>query len=378
MRGWMAAPILLAAAVAVAVSGQNAPARAQDDNKPVEENFTTADGVRLKGLFHRTAKPAAGNPVVILLYQPGPGNTLDKPGDWAGLTKTLNDKGFHVFRFDWRGHGKSKDIVDTDLFWNNPITGPFNRRITGANKKQNKNKNELDIKNDFPNELARQRYFPVYIMDLMAARNHLDGKNDQGELNSSSIYLIGDRDTASLGMLWMAAEWAWPAIHPLLPAGATYKIVPMQGIIVDPEAGRDIAGAVWLSASRPQAFVERLVADWAKNAAKLRDNNPMLFLYGEKDGPGLTHARFFYDQVLVAKGNRALGVKALEQTFMQDVKGTNLKGVSLLGNDAMLGTESTIMKYFEARQKDRAAVVRRERKYPGPYFIDFSYFGIRP
>jgi len=103
----------------------------------------------------------------------------------------------------------------------------------------------------------------------------------------------------------------------------------------------------------------------------------MVFLYGEKDAKGKIEANFYFDQVLVAKGNKNLGVKPLEQTFLTEIKGTNLKGVALLGNDAQLGTETTVLKYLEARQKDRASVVRRDRKYPGPYFIDLRYFGIQ-
>ncbi len=372
MRRWMAAPVLFATVAILASLGNNSRAIAQE--KPLEENFVTADGVRLKGLFHKAATPAPGNPVVILLYQPGVGNTLDKPGDWAGLTKTLNDKGFHVFRFDWRGHGKSKDIVDPDLFWNNNITGAWNQKyVKGYNKKPIKN--DIDVKVDLaPNS----RYFPMYVQDLAAARNHLDGKNDQNDLNSSSIYLIGAGDTASLGMLWMAGEWVRPAIHPLLGGGAVYKVVPTNNIIVDPEAGRDIAGAAWLSASRPAMIPERTVTDWTKASLKLRDNNPMLFLTGEKDTKGHTDSKFFFDQVLVAKGNKTIGIKSLEKTYLTELKGTNLKGVALLGNDGQLGTETTLIKYFEAQQKDRAAVVRRQRNYPGPYYIDLAYFGLRP
>ena len=371
MRRWMAAPLLLAAAAILTGFGDNSRAIAQE--KPLEENFTTADGVRLKGLFHKAATPAPGSPVVILLYQPGVGNTLDKPGDWAGLTKSLNEKGFHVFRFDWRGHGKSKDIVDTDLFWNNTITGPWNQKyVKGANKKPVKN--DIDVKTD----LLNSRYFPMYVQDLAAARNHLDGKNDQGDLNTSSIYLIGAGDTASIGMMWMAGEWVRPAIHPLLPNGAIYKVVPTRFIIVDPEAGRDVAGAVWLSASRPSMITERVISDWSKGALKMRDNNPMLFLFGEKDAKSHTEAKFYFDTVLVAKGNKTIGIKPLDKTFVTELKGTNLKGVALLGNDGQLGTETTILKYLEAQQKDRAAVVRRDRKYPGPYYIDLSHFGLIP
>lgn len=372
MRRWMAAPVLFAAAVALAVLGESRPVLGQD--KPVEENFTTADGVRLRGLFHKAGKAAAGNPVVILLYPPGAGNDMNKPGDWAGLTKTLTDKGFHVFRFDWRGHGKSTDITDPNEFWHNPFTGAWNRKnVAGGAPRYTKN--TISAKTDIRNNNS---YLPVYVTDLAAARMHLDGKNDQGDLNTSSIYLIGAGDTATIGTMWMAAEWVRPAIHPTLGGGLTYKYTPFPGIIVDPEAGRDIAGAIWLTGTRAPATRERTVAGWMTLAPKLRENNPMLFLYGAKDAAGKRQGQFFFEEVLVARGNRALQVKALDQTFLTEVPNTNLKGAALLGNNAMLGTEDTIIKYLEARQKDRVSIVRKERKYVGPYYINLQYFGLLP
>ena len=91
-----------------------------------------------------------------------------------------------------------------------------------------------------------------------------------------------------------------------------------------------------------------------------------------------TESKFFFDQVLVAKGNKTIGIKPLDKTFLTELKGTNLKGVALLGNDGQLGTETTLIKYFEAQQKDRAAVVRRQRNYPGPYYINLAAFGLNP
>jgi hypothetical protein len=375
MRRWLAAPLLFASLVGVASQGD---VTAQDENKPVEETFPTADGVRLKGLFHKSPKPATGNPVVILLYEPGVGNSMDKPGDWSGLTKTLSDKGFHVFRFDWRGHGKSKDITDPNEFWFNPVTGPWNKKyVRGWNKKPIKN--DLDVKTDMVSGI--KGYTPIFVNDIAAARAHLDGKNDQNDLSTSSIYLIGAGDAAGLGLLWMTGEWVRPAIHPVFGNGAVYKFVPTPGVVVDPEAGKDIAGAVWLTGTRPAAFQARVVSDWVKNQQKLRDNNPMLLMYGGDDPTAKASANYFFNEVLVAKGNKTLGIKALEQTFAEEVKGTKVRGAALLGNNAQLKTEDTIMKYLEARQKDRASVVRRERKYPGPYYFDLSnpsFGGFRP
>jgi pimeloyl-ACP methyl ester carboxylesterase len=380
MRRWLALPVMFAAAALLALSGAPRPAQAQD-GKPVEETFTTADGVRLKGLFHRSPKGGQGDPVVVLLYPPGPDRTMLKPGDWDGLAKTLNDNGFHVFRFDWRGHGKSTDITDPlgdgtgfSGFWTNRFTGLWHqnpRYVVGANRRPVKN--ELNVKTDI-----RPGYFPVYATDLAAVRLHLDQKNDQGDLNSSSIYLIGAGDTATLAMLWLAAEWNRPAVAPVLGAGLQYKYTPMPGIVVDPPAGADIAGAIWLSASRPSVIPAPAVANWVRSNLKLRDNNPMLFLYGEKDSSGASGSRYFYDQVLVAKGNRSQGVKDLEQTFLTAVPKTSLSGVNLLGKNAETGTEDTIVKYLQARQKDRVALTRKMRNYVGPYFIDLRYFGLAP
>ena len=168
---------------------------------PVEEAFDTADGVRLKGLFHRSpGGHKQGDAVVVLLYPPGPDRDMRK-GNWDDLIGRLNDAGFHVFRFDWRGHGGSAEIADpvgdnTRLagFWTNAITGGWNRRhVRGYSRRPVKN--DLRVKPDI--DLAR--YLPVFVTDLAAARLHLDQKNDQGEVNTSSIYLVGAGDTAALG-----------------------------------------------------------------------------------------------------------------------------------------------------------------------------------
>ena len=381
MRRWMAAPFLFAALTASTLLTDAPEAAAQDKKHPdpVEENFKTADGVRIKGYFHKSANPLPSKGVVILLYEPGVGNSMNKPGDWEGLTKTLLDGdpkmgGFNVFRFDWRGHGKSKDITDPIEFWNNNITGPWNKKyVKGFNKKPIKN--DIDVKTDVAN---LKSYLPVLVNDLAAARLHLDEKNDAGDINSSSIYVIGAGDAAGLGFLWLAAEWARPAIHPLLGGGVAYKLVPTNGITVDPEGGNDIAGAVWLSGTKPSIFPDRTVLYWTKLTPKLRDTNHMLMLYGEKDNASKAAANFFFKQVLVADGNKTIGIKKLDQTYVHELKGTNLKGAALLGNNKELTTEDTLMKFLMGREKDRGAVVTKKRGFTSPYYIDLLRFGAPP
>jgi hypothetical protein len=50
----------------------------------------------------------------------------------------------------------------------------------------------------------------------------------------------------------------------------------------------------------------------------------------------------------------------------------------LLGSDATLKTESTIIQYFAAIQKVRQKITSKQRGYKDPYFIDPGAFGLRP
>ncbi|QDU24066.1 alpha/beta hydrolase [Urbifossiella limnaea] len=379
MRRLWSLPLLAAALVALSFDATPVEAQAA---KPTEEAFTTADGVRLKGLFHKSPNgPKQGNAVVMLLYPPGAERTMLK-GDWDGLVDALNTEGFHVFRFDWRGHGGSTDIVDPvgdnmpiggvlyNGFFSNGITGGWNVRYVKGGALAKK-PNELRVKGG----ITLPAYLPVFVNDLAAARLHLDQKNDNGEVNTSSLYIVGAGETASLGMMWLASEWQRPGVAPLLGGGLQYKATPTPGIVVDPPAGADIAGAVWLSGSRPPVFPQTTVQWWAKSSVKLRDNNKMLFLYGGTDAAAKKDADFFFDQVLVADGRKgAAGVAAVEQTFKADLGKTNLNGVALLGKDKDLKTETKILEYLKARQKDRVDMIRKSRNYVTPYYVNVNHY----
>mgnify|MGYP005838544007 FL=1 len=355
---------------------------AQKGEPPVEETFPTADGVTLRGLFYKAAQNSGSAPVVILLYPPGQrgAETDMTKGDWEGLARRLTQEGYNVFRFDWRGHGKrGHEIKDRDVFWSNPFTGPWNvKYVTGAGKKP--------LKNDIYFKDIRDplRYMPVYLLDLAAVRAHLDAKNDLQACNTSSIYLIGAGTAATLGMAWIVTEWYRPATLPgpteILPA-PRYEYVPQRiagGL--KQTGGEDISAAVWLSPIRPSVVNETSAKMWISHyAPKMRENNPMLFLYGDGDTIAQRDARFFFHEVLVGSGNRQLGLNPLNPKYLLAVKGAKtLSGVGLLGNNATLKTEDTILQFMTAIQKERAKVVARNRGYPGPLFIDLRYFGFSP
>ena len=101
----------------------------------------------------------------------------------------------------------------------------------------------------------------------------------------------------------------------------------------------------------------------------------MLFLYGDKDKlrTGVASAKYFVNEVLVAKGDKAKRVDALKFTEYQPVKDTALVGVNLLGGK--LGTEETILKYLETLEKDRKNVVRTPNRNwtKSPYVLTGLY-----
>ncbi|MCE9565657.1 MAG: hypothetical protein K8U57_26845 [Planctomycetes bacterium] len=391
MRRWLAAPLLFGAVGALLLCADTPKAQAQGAD-PVEETFLTADGIQLRGLFTKSVKSPGTDPVVILLYPPGKDNTMAK-GDWKGLATVLSKEGYNVLQFDWRGHGKSTDIKDTERFWNlqapnamfppNPFSGPWNipRLIKGAPNAAGVVKGK--IKNDllYKDLLDPVRYAPTYLFDIAAARHHLDTKNDAGDVNTSSIYLVGSDIAATLGMAWLTTEWNRPAFLPTPnqlafqgPGGfPVYKYVPqpLAGGLPNELGGGDISGAIWLSPARPTSVSEGLIKSWVKGTPKLRDNNPMLFLFGPKDAKAKAASSFFADEVLVAKPPAGSALSKLDQTLGLEVKnGEALNGVALLG--ANVGTEDTIIKYLAAIQKNRAKLIRKNRGFTAPWAIQLG------
>lgn len=386
MRRWMAAPLVLAVAIGL-TSVETRRAAAQPKDGPVAEKFKTADGVELHSLFHpanpMVAKNAASTPVIVLMYPPGPDRDMTK-GEWGGLTKELTNAGYHVFQFDWRGHGKSTTITNTKTFWGNSYlnggNANFNGYIKGGPPKMPL-KAELSVKADLGANVAR--HMPAYLNDLAAVRYHLDTKNDNNELNSSSIYVIGAGDAAALGTAWIASEWQRQRTYPnVIQLGVPrYEFVPQQlngGLVAGSEAGNDFGGAVWLTATRPTSFTEFAMKGWITKpnlAPMMRENNPMLFLYADKDTKGKGETNFYYNEMLIAEPKGKGTLVKLKQTFAQPVeKAGTLQGVKLLGEK--FGTEKLIIEYLAARQKEREKIAPKKRGYNDPYYIDVRAFGL--
>src|SRR5947209_5614593 len=78
--------------------------RAQGNAVPVD--ITTVDRVELKGAFYPSAQGKAA-PTVLLLHEFGKDS---KSTEWLKLAEALQQKGYAVLRFDFRGHGDSTGI----------------------------------------------------------------------------------------------------------------------------------------------------------------------------------------------------------------------------------------------------------------------------
>jgi hypothetical protein len=378
MCRWMFALLFFSFALWIDAAPVSAQPKA---NPPVNEWVETADGVKLHAQFTATTTPrkgetAASSPVVLLLYAPGVDQHMNK-GNWGGLKAMLNAQGFHVFQFDWRGHGKSTQIIrpsatkfDTG-FWDNRYSGEANKKyIKGADAKP--------VKKTVLVEEIDPKYFPLYIQDLAAVRFRIDQMNDEQKLNASSIYIVGEEEVVQFGFLWLAAEWKRSAFHPVI-GGQPFRVVPSAWFQKPPLGGIDIAGAVWLSAKQKQvdSITPAIMETWLKNTPALRDSNPMLFLYGEDDAKAKSSRKYFFDELLVVDG-RPPAIKPTDCTFYREMRGTNLRGVGLLGMNDQLKTEDTILAYLSQLALERGKLPAKNRCFVLPYYVDLAAFEVTP
>lgn len=337
-------------------------ARAQEAS---DELIETADGVKLRGVLYKAQNSKNGS-CVILLHDP----FTDPNKGWDDFGKALAAGGYHVLRFDFRGHGKSKDIIP-EKFWKDG----GNAVLPGGNK--NPPKKTLEEK-DYSGKPA---YFSQLVNDIAAARNHLDKLNDDGQVNTSSVYIIGAGAAATLGMMFLATEWHREQKKPMGAFGAKKLYITANGGIVAGEspAGRDYGGCVWLSPKLMKGFSKNTVENWVSTHGRdtngdLRKETPMLFVYGEKDAGGVSSSKFFFDEVMVANG-RGTKLEKLDQTYLRPRTGTNLSGVGLLGKDDTLGTEKLTLEFLNKMEELRRKKVRITREYTEPLRINLASFG---
>jgi hypothetical protein len=333
-----------------------------------EIQIETYDGVKLRGVYYAADASKMKNNACIMMLHAYTKDTK-QPG-WPAFAKKLSEDGYHVISFDFRFHGtKSMDVIP-DIFWKDP----FNKsQVTGGTKKPPKSEITFkDLKNP-------KDYFPQLVNDCMAARTFLDVLNDQGKVNTSSLYIIGVGDAASIAMLYMTAEWHRErevpnvGIPPIFVSGGRPLFVGTQ------PCGRDIAGAIFLSPARHPSMsasvIEGLLTNARYGATQLRTETPMLFINGEKDVKGKEGSKFFFDKVLVASPKTGSSLAKLPLTYHREIKDSKLAEVELLGKG--LDTEKMVTDFLEAIDKDRKnKVAIPSRKYTKPLQVLFQSYGV--
>jgi hypothetical protein len=246
-----------------------------DDAKSVD--ILTIDQVELKAKFY----PAKGKDATCVILLHALGESSDNK-EWNNFAKKLQEKGFAVMTFDFRGHGESTTVRPGMPNPKNPqlaVKGFWDQQLNqqgikgyAANKPR---PTEIKYENFSAN------YYPVVCNDLAAVRAWLDERDD---INPNSLVLIGAKDGGTIGALWLNSEF-----HRF----RFFKGEPGQPPKLDrqnPEGGA-FAGCVWLSMSNTPGTTKSAIniAGMLEQPGKI-NKLPMLFLYGQGDDKGKTLA----------------------------------------------------------------------------------------
>jgi len=328
-----------------------AQARKADNSKRV--SFQTVDGVELQGTYY----PARGekkDACVLCLhnFDHRKGGNSHQDG-WDRLAADLQKNGYSVLTFDFRGFGDSKN-VNKEVFWDmrrNQQNGPnYIRAPRGSEAPAT-----IDQK-DF-----RPAYYPTLVNDVMVAKAFLDQKNDNNELNSASVCVIGAGEGAAVGALWMAAESR-------LRRWKNSQIPGAQPILGEPEAN-DIACGIWLSISPNIGGVRAPIQSWLAEAGG-GQQIPMAFIHGAKDTAGDSLA-----QSCLTAIRRSSRTKPA-QTGREAIAGTKLTGSQLL--QPSLDTSAYIQKYLDAVMELRGSKQTHRHDLERDAYLWMGPRGTRP
>ncbi len=321
-------------------------ALAQEDKKDKDKDksgtsrkvtFDSFDGVRLSGTFYPKPGGTKDKDACVLLlhsFDLRKGGNSHQDG-WDHLAESLQQEGYAVLSFDFRGFGDSKQ-VSREQFWDR-TKAPMNQMIRTAARAPE----TIDFK-EFP-----PGYYPVLVNDIAAARTYLDRKNDNREVNTSNLVLVGAGEGATLGSMWLAGECKRKRVRGFAP--------PNRYDLDEPES-RDVACAVWLSINPGLAGIRVPLGRWLVDAAA-DQRIPMGFLYGADDAEGKEIAATYENSIRSAAAARGKG--KLEFTARDAVKNTKLRGSQLLTKS--LTTEDDIKHYLDRVIEKRGVREARSR-----------------
>lgn len=190
-------PVVSASTVAlvvVACSLCHVRSLAQDKKLPEKQKFnaTTADGVKLVGEFYPSPKGRNG-PVILLLHAVGRSETKDAlscKNFPPAIIEGLQERGYAVLTFDFRGYGESVQVEPK--FWDT-INLPYNR----ANPPST-----VEAK-----QFVQLQHFLSMGNDLTAAKDWLNLANNSGDCNSAATVIVACEETGVLALAWAYVEY---------------------------------------------------------------------------------------------------------------------------------------------------------------------------
>ena len=308
--GWLVLALALLAVVP-------APA-AQAQERFEKVRITTVDSVELSAYYYACRDPKVKTPPIVIMIHPVGESSQKKP--WLSLAETLS-KNFAVLTFDFRGHGNSTDVLP-ETFWKFPPNLQGNAKVNAANAA---GKNTIDIKEFSTN------YYPVLVNDIAAVKCFLDRKNDTGACNTSSTILLGAGDGATLGAIWLNAEW-----H-------RYRMVqnPVNPLLTSPDPrpeGNDYIAGVWLSIN-PNLGKSTISVGKLLDIPMRQKAVPTVFLHSNEDTKGKALANNLIKNFKTPREKTKYPL-----TDRVEVKAGKLTGMELL--QPSLQTDQAILDYL--------------------------------
>lgn len=163
----------------------------EDRTEPQLVNLQTDDGVLISATYFPPPRPGKDVAPVILLHGFGEKESIFFPTKTGhDLAFALQDHGYAVLTFDFRGHGHSTRRAGAQ----------------GAEPAKGAAANKLDY-----NELRSAAQFAALLNDIETAKRFLLQKNNAGELNVGKLAVVGTEMGASLAVIWAYRDWQYPA-----------------------------------------------------------------------------------------------------------------------------------------------------------------------
>lgn len=255
------------------VSGQVRKPPEDPKLKPRPVTLRTKDGVNLVAAYFPSDKEKDAVTVMIVHEWQG------QMGPYVKLVNALRVAGCAVLVPDYRGHGGSREYVDS-----RGVTKKFN--IATMSKR--------DIEN-------------IVKYDLEAAKSFLKKENNAGLLNMNAMVVIGIQEGCVMGGYWTVRDWKFPSVGSV-------------------KQGQDVKALVLIS---PEKVVKGVPLD-----PILSDSNLLrlpIMLVGGETSPEAEETQRIYNRVEIIKKKLSRGeAQGLE---LETVK-SSLSGHALVNQAA--------------------------------------------